>query len=70
MRGVIYEAVDDVAHALAHGGAPAGPYNNTLWYHAYDWQRGTHGWINDHNLNTPGTAANPQPQTEKCWYTG
>lgn len=50
-------------------GAPAGPYNNTLWYMAYDRQRSTHGWINDHNLNTPGTAANPQPQTPACWDT-
>ncbi|MER7645171.1 hypothetical protein [Streptomyces sp. NPDC126522] len=45
-------------------GAPAGQYGNTLWYMAAF--NGTAGWINDHNLNTPGTAANPQPQSSHC----
>lgn len=49
-------------------GGPAGPNNNTLWYLATNV---THpgdgsGYINDHYLNTPGTAANPQPQGTQC----
>ncbi|MEU5934420.1 hypothetical protein [Micromonospora sp. NPDC047187] len=48
-------------------GGPAGQYGNKLWYLAYDVNRNTYGWINDTNLNTPGTAANPQPQTGRCW---
>jgi hypothetical protein len=47
-------------------GGVAGPYDNTLWYHAYDRSRNSYGWINDHNLNTPGTAAAPRPQTWEC----
>ncbi|MGW4523627.1 hypothetical protein [Amycolatopsis sp. NPDC004378] len=47
-------------------GGVAGPYRNTLWYHAYDRSRNSYGWINDHNLNTPGTAATPRPQTWEC----
>lgn len=47
-------------------GNPAGPYGNTLWYLADDLTTGTYGWINDHYLNTPGTAASPQPQTMSC----
>jgi hypothetical protein len=49
-------------------GGPAGPNNNTLWYlaenltHPEDGQ----GYINDHYLNTPGTAASPQPQGDRC----
>lgn len=49
-------------------GGPAGPYGNTLWYlaanltHPADGQ----GYINDHYLNTPGTAGNPQPQGDRC----
>jgi hypothetical protein len=46
-------------------GAPAGPYGNTLWYKL---QFGY--WINDHYLNTPGTAASPQPQTQHCGGAG
>jgi hypothetical protein len=50
----------------SYGGAVA-PYGNTLWYFAYDDSRGdTAGWVNDHFLNTPGTAASPQPQTGHC----
>jgi hypothetical protein len=47
-------------------GNPAGPYGNTLWYLGEDITNDTYGWINDHYLNTPGTAANPQPQTVSC----
>lgn len=47
-------------------GNPAGPYGNTLWYYAADVDNNTHGWINDHYLTTPGTAAAPQPQTGHC----
>jgi hypothetical protein len=45
-------------------GGPAGPYGNTLWYYVPD----AGAWINDHYLDTPGTAANPQPQTQLCWW--
>lgn len=48
-------------------GGPAGQYGNVLWYLAYNVNRNTYGWINDTNLNTPGTAANPQVQTSRCW---
>jgi hypothetical protein len=47
-------------------GGPAGPYGNTLWYMAWDGANNTYGWINDHYLTTPGTAAHPQPQTWEC----
>jgi hypothetical protein len=49
-------------------GAPAGPYSNTLWYFAKDLANNAFGWINDHYLDTPGTAANPQPQTWECYF--
>lgn len=45
-------------------GAPAGPYGNTVWYYAHIGSTG--GFINDHFLNTPGTAANPQLQAPHC----
>jgi hypothetical protein len=51
-------------------GGPAGPYGNTLWYDATDNVNGYSGWINDHYLSTPGTAANPQPQTAECLPSG
>lgn len=47
-------------------GAPASPNNNTLWYEAYDVARGTHGWIDDDYLSTPGTASSPQLRTDPC----
>jgi hypothetical protein len=47
-------------------GNPTGPYGNTLWYLADDLTNHTYGFINDHYLNTPGTATNPQPQTPHC----
>lgn len=47
-------------------GNAAGPYGNTLWYLAEDISNNTYGWINDHYLNTPGTATSPQPQTGHC----
>ncbi|WP_019630406.1 hypothetical protein [Actinomadura atramentaria] len=61
-------------NCYAYGGAVA-PYGNTLWYYAVDLSRGPvdqygnhpSGWVSDHYLNTPGTAANPQPQTLPCW---
>lgn len=46
-------------------GAAAGPYNNTVWYFAQD-ASGKHGWINDHWLNTPGTAAQPVLEAIAC----
>lgn len=52
-----------------YGGA-AGPYGNTLWYSAFDEKTDTYGWINDHYLSTPGTAASPQPQTWACYPAG
>ena len=43
-------------------GAPAGPYGDPLWYEVgFDY------WINDHYLDTPGTAASPRPQGSHCW---
>jgi hypothetical protein len=51
-------------------GAPAGPYDNRLWYEAIDYANGYAGWINDHYLSTPGTAAHPQPQTAECLPSG
>lgn len=49
-------------------GDPVGPYGNTLWYDVLDMSHGQNadgnypeGWVNDHFLDTPGTAANPQP---------
>ncbi|GAB3901639.1 hypothetical protein ACFQ1S_03520 [Kibdelosporangium lantanae] len=49
-------------------GGPAGPNNNTLWYIARNFSRSGagEGYINDHYLNTPGTAAHPQPQGPQC----
>jgi hypothetical protein len=52
-------------------GDPVGPYGNRLWYYAEQWSPTTYvgdgsGWINDHYLNTPGTAANPQPVGPEC----
>ena len=51
-------------------GAPAGPYDNPLWYEAINYVTGYAGWINDHYLSTPGTAAHPQPQTGECLRSG
>lgn len=69
-------APNDAGVALANGtcvslycyqyGAPYGPYGNTLWYWLPLGNAGNGGYINDHNLNTPGTAANPQPQAPHC----
>jgi hypothetical protein len=50
-------------------GDAAGAYNNELWYSAYDVNTGTRGWINDHYLNTPDTAANPIYETPRCQNT-
>jgi hypothetical protein len=52
-------------------GDPVGPYGNRLWYYAEQWSPTNYvgdgsGWINDHYLNTPGTAANPQPIGPEC----
>ncbi len=52
--------------ACYYFGAAAGPFGNTLWYLAEDTTNHSFGWINDHYLNTPGTAAAPQPQTPHC----
>lgn len=51
-------------------GGSAGPYANTLWYEAVDYTRGGSGWVNDHYLSTPGTAAAPQPQGNECSPSG
>lgn len=53
-------------------GGPVPPYGNTLWYYAEDLSRFTpdgyyqNGLVSDHFLNTPGTAAHPQPQGSPC----
>jgi hypothetical protein len=57
---------DDISLSCYLFGAPTGPYGNSLWYWAWDLNNNHDGWINDHYLNTPGTAANPQPQTPHC----
>jgi hypothetical protein len=57
---------DTIGLLCYYYGAAAGPYSNTLWYQAYDLQTNTYGFINDHYLNTPGTAAAPDPQTYGC----
>lgn len=64
---------DQIALDCYQFGGPVAPYGNTLWYYAvntsrWDSQTGNYqsGWVNDHFLNTPGTAANPQPQTLPC----
>jgi len=55
---------DTVYLKCYYRGAAEGPYGNTVWYYATD---GTNeGFINDHFLSTPGTAANPQFQTMHC----
>jgi hypothetical protein len=66
--GTSFGSGERVTLYCAAFGAPTGPYNNTLWYWAYDPTHNIHGWINDHNLNTPGTAANPQVQTTHCLW--
>ena len=49
-----------------------GPSGNKLWYWAGNLSRNwsstgaEYGWVNDHSLNTPGTAANPQPVSLPC----
>jgi hypothetical protein len=57
---------DTIGLACYYFGHATGPYGNTLWYLAEDISNNTYGWINDHYLNTPGTAANPDPQTPIC----
>lgn len=52
-------------YCYAYGG-PAGPYNNVLWYYAEDTNTQTYGWVNDHYLSTPDTAANPVPESWSC----
>lgn len=48
-------------------GTSAGSYSpNPLWYYAYSYTRNQWGWVNDHYLTTPGTAASPQPQGYPC----
>lgn len=52
-------------------GDPVGPYGNRLWYFAAQFSPQPpvgdgQGWISDHYLDTPGTAANPQPVTSRC----
>jgi hypothetical protein len=60
---------DNVALDCYAFGGPGGPYGDRLWYwgEAYSGARGSgQGWINDHYLTTPGTAAAPQPQGPRC----
>lgn len=52
-------------YCYAYGG-PAGPYGNVLWYYAEDLNTQTFGWVNDHYLSTPDTAANPVPESWSC----
>lgn len=52
-------------------GDAVGPYGNHLWYYAEQFSPQPPvgdgaGWISDHYLNTPGTAANPQPIGPRC----
>jgi hypothetical protein len=52
-------------------GDAVGPYGNTLWYFAEQYAPQPavgdgQGWINDHYLDTPGTAAAPQPIGPRC----
>lgn len=55
-------------YCYTYGGA-AGPYNNILWYLADDTTNHTYGWVNDHYLSTPDTAANPIPEAPPCSQT-
>lgn len=55
--------------ACYYYGAAEGPYGNTVWYLAAN-DKATVGFINDHFLDTPGTAANPQFQTPHCASAG
>jgi hypothetical protein len=50
-------------------GQAEGPYGNTLWYLAMTENGAQSGWINDHYLSTPGTAAAPEPQVPHCAHT-
>jgi hypothetical protein len=74
-----YGAYDDdnVVLECSAWGTPVGPFGNDLWYVVLDLSRtdseGNHpeGWINDHFLDTPDTAANPQgfdlfPLSDSC----
>ena len=66
MTGIGVGNGDSIGLLCYYFGAATGPYGNTLWYLAYDRNNNTYGFINDHYLTTPGTAASPQPQTYGC----
>ncbi len=59
---------DGVALDCYAYGGPGGPYGDRLWYwgEEYNGFGSGQGWITDHYLTTPGTAANPQPQGPRC----
>ncbi|WP_410666759.1 hypothetical protein [Amycolatopsis sp. cmx-4-68] len=53
-------------------GTPFGPYNNTIWYYAYDVERPTaagrsnEGWINTHYVDDGMTANHAHPSVPSC----
>jgi hypothetical protein len=53
-------------------GTPLGPYNNDVWYYAYDVERPTaagqsnEGWINTHYVDDGMTANQPNPAVPQC----
>jgi hypothetical protein len=53
-------------------GRALGPYNNTVWYYAYDVERPTvagrsnEGWINTHYVQDQMTAGNAAPGVPQC----
>ncbi len=53
-------------------GTPFGPYQNDVWYYAYDIERPTvngasnEGWINTHYVDDGMTANNPNPAVPQC----
>ncbi len=64
---------DEVSIECWGWGDSVGPWGNKLWYLVVDLSRGPdadgnyqEGWVNDHFLDTPGTAADPQPYGLPC----
>jgi hypothetical protein len=53
-------------------GTPFGPYNNDIWYYAYDVERpmvgsiSNEGWINTHYVNDGMTADHANPAVPSC----
>ncbi|MEU3624861.1 hypothetical protein BS329_18095 [Amycolatopsis coloradensis] len=58
----------DYIHLICYDyGDAVGPHGNRLWYRAQDEKNNSIGFINDHYLNTPGTAQNPTLNAPDCW---